>query len=299
MSGRVSLRQLIAYRAIMTAGSVSVAANDLNLSQPALSKQIAALEDALGIRLFSRRRGGPMIPTRAGVELFKSIEGTISGIDLIPQIAREIAEHSRVRLRVAATPPLLNSAPFMRALIHFREKNPSVRLALEARRRIDIEEWVYSRQVDVALALLPLKNPLLFSKPLLKSRAVVVVSADHPLARRTRVNLSDLASSTVILPSRQPLRDQIDACIRGLPEAFSVDIESSSSLTCCKLAAAGLGVAICDPFSPTAFSSSEVRVLKLEPAIKLAYGAIMHRTSDVSGMTGLLLDAVTQEFKAI
>lgn len=299
MSRRVSLRQLLAYRAIMSAGSISVAANDLNLSQPALSKQIAALEEALEIRLFSRRRGGPMIPTRAGVELFKSIEGTISGIDLIPQLAKEISEHSRIRLRVAATPPLLNSAPFMRALTHFRENNPSVRLALEARHRVDIEEWVYSRQVDVALALLPLKNPLLFSRPLLKTRAVVVVSLDNPLAKRAWVTMRDLSASTVILPSRQPLRDQIDACIRGLPDTFNVDIESSSSLTCCRLAAAGLGVAICDPFSPTAFSGSEVRVLKLEPAIELAYGAIMHKNSEVSATTGKLLDEVSHEFDLI
>lgn len=295
MSNKVTLRQLRAYRAIMSAGSISVAANALNLSQPALSKQIALLEEALGIRLFSRRRGGPMIPTRAGVELFKSIEGTISGIDLIPEMAREIAEHSRIRLRLAATPPLLNSSAFMRALTNFRHDNPGVRMALEARHRIDIEEWVYSRQVDVALALLPLKNPLLYSQPLVKTRAVVVVSADSPLAHKQSIELQELTAETVILPSRQPLREHINACVGSLAEPFNVDIESSSSLTCCRLAASGLGVAICDPFSPTAFSGSEVHVLKLEPAIELAYGAIMHKNSEVDSMTSKLLEAMSSE----
>lgn len=273
MSERLRLRQLRAYQAIMITGSVSGAAERLNMSQPAISRQLAALEEALGFRLFNRRSGGPMQATRAGVQFYKAMESTLARLDDLPMIAREIARRSREWVRIAATPPLINSRLLADTLRLFSTENENVRLVLEARHRLDIEEWVVSRQVDLGLALLPVENPMIASVPLVTQNAVAVVHEDHRLAARNVVSPADLEGERLILPSRQPLRTFIDPALESSDVDLNIFIETSA-LTCCKYAAEGFGVAICDPFSPTAFTGARLKTLNWTPEVPLTYGAI-------------------------
>lgn len=292
MPAAIKLRQLRTYRAIISEGSLSAAADKLNLTQPAVSKQLAALEEALDMRLFNRRRGGPLIPTHAAIELYKAIEGTLSGLETIPELAREISEHARTRLRIVATPPVMNSQPLMQALAEFMETHPSVRLALESRHRLDIEEWIVSRQADLGLALLPVSNPELVGTALVTTRAVAVAARSDGFSSGSTVSLDELDARRLILPSRQPLRDLIDGHLRDASRSASAHIESSSAITCCRLAAAGLGIALCDPFSPSAFSARDIAVMKLEPKIALTHGVIMRKDSERSAAMDALLETL-------
>lgn len=299
MGGSVKLRQLRAFQAIMATGNLSVAAERLNLSQPAVSKQLAALEEALNLRLFHRRKGGPIAPTPAGIEFYKAIEGTLAGIDLIPDLAREITESASVRLRIAATPPLLNSRPLVETLAAFRAAYPMTRLALDARHRLDIEEWIASRQADLGLALLPVRNPLLTTRTLAMARAVAVLPPAHRLAAKSKVTAAELEGETVILPTRQPLRDRIDAMLQADGGGVLATIEASSAITCCRLASAGLGIAICDPFSATAFRETDVVTKTWEPEVKLTYGAILVANRDVDPMITWLLGELGRCFATV
>lgn len=274
MSDRVRLRQLRAYQAIMLSGSVSKAARQLNMTQPAVSRQLALLEDVLGFRLFDRRSGGPMRPTRAGLQFYKAIESALARLDELPAIASEIASRSREWVRIAATPPLINSRVLIDALRRFSAEHDNTRFLLEPRNRLEIEEWVIGRHVDLGLALLPVENPMITSIPLFTLNAVVVVSANHWLADRDVVEPRDLAGERLILPTFQPLRTYIDAALNAAGGTRDVFIETAA-LTCCKYAAEGLGVAICDPFSPTVFADAGLTTLRWSPEVALTYGAIL------------------------
>ncbi len=282
----------------MTTGSVSGAADRLNTTQPAVSKHLAALEEAIGMQLFIRRRGGPMKPTHAGVKFYKSIEGTLSGIDNIADIAREITDHSSARLRIAGTEPLINSQFLAGALTRFKSDNPNVRFSLDARHRLDIEEWVVSRQADFGLALLPVKNPLISAHAFVTAPAVAIVREDHRLASKDALSPADLAEEHLILPSRQPLRTQIDLAFLSAGISFDIDIEASSTMTCCRYAAEGFGIAICDPFTPTAFQDTRFRVLKWQPEVLLTYGALFNKDDERSEVIEQLLSCIKQELDA-
>lgn len=295
MSNRIKLRQLRAYQAIMTSGSVSGAAERLNTTQPAVSKHLAALEDAIGMRLFIRRRGGPMKPTHAGVKFYKSIEGTLSGIDSIADIAREITDHSSARLRIAGTEPLINSQFLAGALTRFKSQNPNVRFSLDARHRLDIEEWVVSRQADLGLALLPVENPLITTRAFVTAPAVAIVHEDHRLADREIISPADLRGERLILPSRQPLRTRFDLAFASADTPFDIDIEASSILTCCRFAAEGFGIAICDPFTPTVFPGTGIRILKWEPEVSLTYGALFNKDDERNAVIEQLLQCIKEE----
>lgn len=266
-----SLRQLRAYRAVMSLGSIAKAAETLNLTQPALSKQIAALEHTLSLNLFERRRGGPMVPTSEGMLFYKSIESTLFGLDAIADTARGIAETGNRRLTIVGTPPILNSRPFAEALTKTRENYPNLRYMLELRTRIEVESLVVNRHADVGFGLMTTGYPDLREEVIAESCVMVVMAASHPLAGKQVIQWSDLSSTTIIIPNRQPLRDRINSL---LPEVSAV-FEVSSSQTGCNLAVAGVGVALSDPFSPTIFDQSVLCVIPLQPRIELQYGALM------------------------
>ena len=258
MANRIGLRQLRAFHAVMVTGSIGAAAERLNLTQPAISKQLSGLEHALDIRLFNRRSGRATTPTQEGVDYYKAIETTIAGLEDLAPIARTIRAGGRKRIRFAATPPVMNSAHLMSALHRFLGAHPNTHVSLEIRHRMEIEDWVAARQIDIALALLPSNHPALLAIPFVDTMAVAAMRPDHPLAELETVGPADLAGHTAILPSRQTLRSRIDAELERSGAVVTAELECSSALTCCRMAAAGLGVTVCDAFSPTAFSPADL-----------------------------------------
>lgn len=297
MSNRLGLRQLRAFHAVMVTGGVTPAAERLNLTQPAISKQLSALEHALGLKLFHRRSGRATVPTPQGVEFYRAIEATITGLDEIGTIASNISANTMRRLRVAATPPLINSAPLMTAVETFLGDQGDTHISLEPRHRLEIEDWVAARQIDLALALLPSNHPALTSLSLTDTCAVAVMRADHPLVSETTITPAQLAGERVILPSRQPLRTRIDADLRSADADLEVGLEASSAITCCRMAAAGLGVAICDPFSPTAFPGTAIVTRPWSPPVSLTYGVLFNGTQDMDPLAESLLDCIKSVFE--
>ena len=300
MADRIGLRQLRAFHAVMVSGSITAAAERLNLTQPAISKQLLALEQALDLRLFHRRSGRASTPTQEGIDYYKAIETTIAGLEELTQAANTV--RGRKRIRIAATPPLINSAPLMASINRFLDTHPDTLFSLEPRHRLEIEDWVAARQIDVALALLPAAHPDLIATPLVETQAVVVLRPNHPLAHLDTVSWNSLEADRIIFPSRQPLRLRIDAQLKQQQQQQQqqqtrlAPLESSSAITCCRMAAAGLGVAVCDPFSPTAFSSSELLTKRLEPSVRLTYGALVSRSVQTDAVVAELCGLLGAEF---
>ena len=292
MSNRISLRQLRAFHAVMISGSLSDAAARLNLTLPAVSKQLTALEHELDIRLFQRQSGRAVRPTSAGIEFFKAVEATISGLNDLQPIAREIVERGRRRIRVAATPPLLNSEPFLKATQQFLKENSDVHIALESRTRLDIEEWVAMRHIEFAIALLPTSNPNLDTYPLVETRAIAAVPRKHTLAKHDVLHPDLVRDHPVILPSRQPIRSRIDAALEQHGHDLAPALESSAAFTCCRMASSGLGIAICDPFSPTSLESRSLVVRAWKPTVELTYGILTPRDVEIDPSARTLIRMV-------
>ena len=295
MSNRIGLRQLRAFHTVMICGSVTAAAERLNLTQPAISKQLSALEDSLQLKLFHRQSGRSTTPTRAGMEFFRAIEPTLVGMDEIGTLAARIAKSGRPRLRIAATPPLINSAPLMTALSRFAEEMPGTHVSLEPQHRVEIEDWVVARRIDLALALLPLDHPGLKAVPLVQTRAIAIVPENHPLAGYDTITPSDLDNVPVIFPSRQPLRTRLDAVLEGSGAELEATYEASSNITVARLAISGLGVAICDPFSPTAFDGG-FSIVQWKPEVSLVYGALYSKGQELEPTAEVLLGFVREAF---
>lgn len=292
MNSRIQLRHLLAYRAIMSTGSISAATNLVNLSQPAISRLLALLEEELGIRLFYRR-GRRLVPTVEGVSFFRRIEGTLSGFDEISSIAEDIRLNKIGRLRICGIGPFVFSDFLPTAIARYRAAHPNTKMTVDMRRREDIDEWVASRQTDLGFTLQPIESQSVSWRTFIQVAAVAVIPRGHRLDGRDTLSVENVVDDTIILPKQSTrIRQIADAAFLSQQDHMEVDIETSTALASCHLVAQGVGIAISDPFSASGIRSDLVSVARWSPELKLSYCAIWPKDREPSEQSQDFLEMV-------
>lgn len=289
MAARIQVRHLRAYNAIVMTGSVTAAAKRVHLSQPAVSRLLADLETELGFLLFNRRRGGRMEQTEQGRLFYREVEGTLIGIEDLPSIAESIKLMRTGRLRIAGTAPMVSTALLPAALSRLSRDFADLKYSIDVRHRLDIEEWVVNRNVDIGLALLPVEHAGIETLSIGKVAVVAVVARDHPLAGRDHLTAADVMDESVILVKHQPIQYAVEASMLDLETRLTAVIEVSSAMTGCFLAANSHGIAICDPFSPTPFAD-KVRVIPWRPVTPLDFGCLYQKDRPLAEVPRLFVE---------
>jgi DNA-binding transcriptional LysR family regulator len=244
----VRSEQLEYVAAIARLGSYRRAAEELHISQPALSATVRNLERELGVDILARGRSGAQVSDQ-GRELLPYIVGVIESVDHLRRVA-DAQHRARRVVRVgtvnAATVPLLTEV--MRA---FRNTHPETEIQVVGAQGPAIETQLREGALDLGL-LTSLEGddapPDLESTLLLRGRAVVVFSPENPLARLHTVSVEALLSEPMILMRSGYLMHRYVHRLLGdrLPEvSYSTDGAEMGKL----MAAEGLGVCVLPSFS--------------------------------------------------
>jgi DNA-binding transcriptional LysR family regulator len=238
-AGDVHLRDLRYFVAVADAASFTRAAEALFVSQPALSKQVRALETRLGVRLLDR---GP-----TGLAL------TAEGEALLPHARRMVDDWAAVRAEVrrAGTPQTLlvgmqtavGRDLTRRLLAATRERGARMQVRLVS--WADASTGLADGAVDVAFVWLPLVTPDVEARVLLREPRWVAVAADHPLASRSAVTLADLADEPFVALPRAagPQRDfWLASAERSSPATVAVEADTAEGAI--EAVASGAGVVL-------------------------------------------------------
>lgn len=278
-----SLRALEALRAFVEGGSVSQAAARLGRTQPQVGRLLAGLEAELGFPLFTRQNRRLAL-TAAAVRFYRHAERVLAGHEELAQLAGEIRLGRRddhVRLLVA--PPVMG-ALFGDALVAMAREVPTFTVSVDARMRLDIEAWVGQEAFDLGVSVLPLAHPAVTVEEICRTEAVALMHPDHKLARRSVVEMGDLAGQDLILTHpRSLVRQHMERALRAAGQAVDIRFEATHGTTACQLAALGLGVAIVDPFVAMV-SAPGLVMRRLRPTTSLPY-ALMYPASQVRART--------------
>lgn len=195
----MNLNDLQAFLAVAETGSFSRAAEQLHLTQPAVSKRVQALETALGCRLFDRV-GRRVYPTDAGRLLRPRAEALLRGLR---DAQRELADLDR---RVAGELALATShhvglhrlAP---ALREFTRRHPGVQLDIRFEDSEEAHHLVRRTDAEIAVVTLnPKGDPDLETHELWDDPLAFVAAEDHELVGQGRLSLARLAESRPVLP---------------------------------------------------------------------------------------------------
>jgi DNA-binding transcriptional LysR family regulator len=238
----ITVTQLTAFLAVVRGGSVTVAAEELVVTQPSVSAAVSALSRELGCDLFERAGRG-IRPTRAG-EVFAPYAADVLGLlTQGRQAAREADESALRTLHIAAVTTAAESfvPPLMQA---FGQEHPDIRLTLDVGNRQEVLHRVLSHAVDVAISGRPPDEERLLADPLIDNEIVCITAPDDPAARSTGLAAAALVDRVWLL--REPgsgtraLNEQFLAAAGLEPETLTLGSNGAIK----QAARAGLGISL-------------------------------------------------------
>lgn len=196
---RIDLRQLEMLEAIARCGSLTLAAEDLNVTQPAISIQMRKLETQVGIALFEREGRGVQL-TEVGQEVLHHAQ-RISGV--LDDLRENIQHFKGVRkgiLRIAVVSTANYFIPDY--IARFRKLHPGVKINLRVANRDNLLDMLASNESDLAITGQPPEDSDLVARPFKENPLVVIAPPDHPLANQARISPQDLAQFPFVI--REP-----------------------------------------------------------------------------------------------
>ncbi|HYE44254.1 MAG TPA: LysR family transcriptional regulator, partial [Caulobacter sp.] len=191
-------RSLDVFRAILETGSATAAAHRLRMTQPAVTRAIAVLEQQTGLNLFERGKFG-MRPTPQG-ELFAiEVQRSYSGLARVKAAAAAIRQGLVGELVIAAL-PVLSDGFAARALGGFAVAAPDVRIGIVHLPADEMVRRVLAGSVDMALTAGPLvETPGLSWTAFGHRPMMALVPLSHPLAERSVVEVPDLKGTELVM----------------------------------------------------------------------------------------------------
>ncbi|GBD48354.1 LysR substrate-binding domain-containing protein [Methylopila sp. Yamaguchi] len=193
----ISSSGLAAFHAVAQAESFTKAARARNVSQPTLSAQVRALEEAYGVRLFDRV-GRSVKLTPLGQSLFVITARLFAAEDEAEALLAGVRTLSRGHLRIAAD----SAAHVMPALGRIRERHPGLTFSLSIGNSSDVLSQLIDYAADVAVTAKQTSDPRIRSVRLSADRLVGFVRADHAFAGRPSVPIEAFVGQDVVLRER-------------------------------------------------------------------------------------------------
>ncbi|HBW1323820.1 TPA: LysR family transcriptional regulator [Klebsiella pneumoniae] len=147
----MKLRHLEIFYAVMTCGSLSRAAEALNISQPAASKALKSAEMKLGFTLFQRVRG-KLLPTSEAITLFEKAQSIYQDLDNLRLLADNLARDPRAKITLGCLPSLgLSLVPEL--VTDFYQQNSNLVMTLTTEHTETLVKKLDLREIDLALTL--------------------------------------------------------------------------------------------------------------------------------------------------
>jgi len=239
----ISMRQVRAFVSVAHLKSFTRAAALLHVSQPALTVQIRKLEESLGIRLLDRNSRTVDI-TRVGRELLPVFQRVLHELDSVIMDTKALATQQHGVVRIAALPSF--AAGLLPAIIsRFRRSNPRMSFVVRDVIASRVNAAVRSEEVDIGITGGELSDPDLDVLHLTHDQMHVVFPSQHPLQRKRRITLEDLADlPLVLMDADTSVRAIVDRAFVAAGRLPIPACEAIYMMTAVGMVKAGLGVAV-------------------------------------------------------
>lgn len=238
---RITFRQLETFAEVARTRSFTRAAENLHLSQPAVSIQVRQIAETIGLPLFEQN-ARELGLTQAGEELLTTARSLDDVWNRFESAIDELKGFRRGKLRVA----LVTTAKYFlpRMLGAFCQRYPDIDIELEIANREKIVERLRNNQDDLYIMSYPPERPDIVSHPFLDNAYVVLAPASHWAAGRP-VTLQELAGESFLLrESGSGSRHVIDEHLQNCGLELKVRLSLSSNEAIRDLVASGMGLSV-------------------------------------------------------
>lgn len=295
----IQLPQLRSFCMLANESSFTSVAKLLGMAVPTVWIQVRALERKLGTTLL-RREGRRVELTEDGRMLLELIQPHVTGLDSLERLFKARRAEAQQRLTIVAAPYHF-SHYLPRPIREFATRHPSVQLNLSI-------QWVDAtgavvrllerRKADVGMLVYRKTEPpsrLLEYEDLLEQQLLLITSANHPLARKRRLQPRDLVPYPILTgPAESYYRIQLDRILQGhdLVEKVQVAMESPSMDLIRQYVALGMGVGV-------VYGGTELRRATRGLHMRVLDAEAERLTVATAVLKGAHLAAATQEFRRL
>lgn len=270
----MTLTQLEIFITVVETGHFTRAAEQLYMTQSAVSHAIASLERELGVVLLQRERAGVTLTT-VGEQVLLHARSIVEHVECIQQETAQARGVKTGKLRIGSFPSV-SKGIFPPLLGSFRRTYPGIEVTLLEGTDQEVYGWLVSCVVDVAVVTLPTAG--VETIPLATDEMVAVLPVDHVLAQNTAIQVERLATDPFILSKAgcEPLIQTIFAHVGVTPH---VAFEASDPAAVLAMVQEGLGVTIMPRLSLSE-APLHASVLALDPPTSRQLGlAVRSRTA--------------------
>ncbi|MFD1956967.1 LysR substrate-binding domain-containing protein [Paenibacillus thailandensis] len=237
----MDLKELTAFRAVITEGTFSKAAAKLNYAQSTITHQVQRLEKELGFPLF--KRGWEAELTPAGAAFAKEVDSLIAHWEYAADQGKALMREETGTIRLGAIESAAVSF-LPSALQRFRELKPKLRVEIAAGNTETLSAALRRGDVDMAVCAGTGNSDEFYYEPLYKEEIVFIASKRHPLAERGELALEELFGHPFVVGGRTcmyyaRLESEL-AKFAAVPFCYSVSLISAIPAYAARLSAVGV-----------------------------------------------------------
>ena len=234
------------YVKVVETQNLSRTADEFGLSQPAVTKQIQALEDIYGVLLLERS-GRRLKTTEAGETLYHCAREILKALEKTEKAMEEISESRKGSLYIGAS--TIPGQYILPALVkQFKDQFPNVTISIDIADTEKIFNQVAERELDIGLVGGWINNRKVDGFAWLEDELVVIVPAEHPLAQVKHIDPKDLLGEKWIVRekgsgTRRAMEELFSA--QGIKrEALNVSLEAGSTEAVLAAVESGMGISV-------------------------------------------------------
>ncbi|WP_420489793.1 LysR family transcriptional regulator [Neobacillus drentensis] len=290
----MELRQLRLFIEVAKHKSITKAAENMHISQPALSKTLRALEDELGMTLIIRTNKTSDLTDAGKVVLEYALRMTVL-VDEMKTTLIDMTNLSRGQINIGL-PPFIGSLFFPRVMAKFHHAFPNIELNITEYGGARVVKSVEEGEFELGVAVLPIDEQQFSVYPIVEEEMRLVVYKDHHLSDRVEVELKELRDEEFIFYHEEFALNQI---MRNhfIAAGFEPKIlfKSSQWDLMTEMVAANLGITILPQSICNRAFNSDLKVIKLQDNIMWKLAVITKKDRYISNAGRTFIDFILKE----
>ena len=267
----MNLNQLKIFYLAIKQGSLSAAADELNITQPAVTKGIQRLQEYYEVK-FVERFGRKLELTFAGKGLYEISEKIFELEGLAEDYLRDFQQHKRGHIRIVSSETFgTYYLPFI--VNRYSLANPQIRLTVKILPNEDVVKRTVAHLTDLGFLSYPFEHKNLFLKEVLEEKLVIIFSPEHHFSQKDRIEPYDLEGQSIIMHEKGAAPQMIiDELVRKNNVSIFKYLEFSNNEAIKRAVESGVGIAIISE----KVASEEIKSGKLK-AIEFSDGPIRRK----------------------
>ncbi|RWM09933.1 MAG: LysR family transcriptional regulator [Mesorhizobium sp.] len=294
----ITLRHVEVFHAIMTAGSLTKAAEFMRTSQPTLSRELATLERLLDLKLFERR-SRRLFATEKALTLHAEVKRSYFGLEQLVHTAEAIRDNTNQSVLIGCL-PLFSLTLMPRVCRRILESEPSSRIGLHPVEQASLMRDLLALRHEIGVVEVGVPVDGVEIEEVTAGEEVCVLPAGHPLAARHVISPGDLDDQTLIsYSSTDPYRARFQRLFTYSGSSRNVRVEVPMADAICSLVQQGVGVGLVNPFSAFAYRGRGVVVRRLSISIPFVVGICRPRGRPITSLAASAAALIADECRTM